>query len=200
MAVASQHGEAQRCAKGMMEASDAATKALARQHSPQHREARRCVKGMAEARAAVTKAVPTDKAAQGGTTMCIGHGGGKRCSHYGCAKSAQGGTTMCKGHGGGKRCCHYGGDRSAEGATMMCVGHGGGKRCNHEGCDKSARRGGTMIVTPVEQLSSTSLPTWRHWPPAGCRQRIGWLPGLRPPRCTKRPPGNTPTGGIIQFW
>ena len=48
------------------------------------------------------------------------------------------------------------------------------------------------IVKAVGQLAETSLPNWRHWPPAGCRQRIGRLPGLRPPRpprCNKGPPG-----------
>ena len=56
------------------------------------------------------------------------------------------------------------------------------------------QRASYLIVTPVEQLSSRLLPNWRHWPPAGCRQRIGRLPGLRlprRPRCNKRPLANT---------
>ena len=49
-----------------------------------------------------------------------------------------------------------------------------------------------IIVTPVEHLAGTSLPNREHRPPAGCRQRIRGLPGLRPPRppkCNKRSPG-----------
>ena len=88
-----------------------------------------------------------DKSAVGGTAMCVGHGGDKRCIHEGCDKSAaRGGTAMCKAHGGGKRCTHEGCVKSAQGGTAMCKRHGGGKRCTHEGCDKSARGGTAMCM------------------------------------------------------
>ena len=65
--------------------------------------------------------------------MCIGHGGGKRCTHEGCDKSARGGTGMCVGHGGGKRCSHEGCDKSALRGTAMCRVHDWTKRWTHEG-------------------------------------------------------------------
>ena len=49
------------------------------------------------------------------------------CNHPGCNKTAQGGTTRCKAHGGGRRCVAEGCTKSARGATDRCIAHGGGK-------------------------------------------------------------------------
>ena len=78
---------------------------------------------------------------QGGTRFCIGHGGGKRCSMFGCNKSVQGSrSSLCIAHGGGKRCEADGCDHAARGATLYCVAHGGGARCQEFACQKSAQR------------------------------------------------------------
>ncbi|XP_057496906.1 uncharacterized protein LOC130781655 [Actinidia eriantha] len=80
------------------------------------------------------------KGARGGTSLCIGHGGGQRCQKHGCNKGAESRTVYCKAHGGGKRCHHLGCTRSAEGRTDYCIAHGGGRRCGHPaGCTKAAR-------------------------------------------------------------
>jgi hypothetical protein len=87
------------------------------------------------------------KSAKGGTSFCIGHGGGDRCQHEGCDKMARSKKTpYCVGHGGGDRCQHEGCDKSAIGKTSLCVAHGGGDRCQHEGCDKSAVRTSSFCV------------------------------------------------------
>ena len=85
------------------------------------------------------------KSAEGATTLCKRHGGGKRCTVDGCTKSAEGRTAMCKAHGGGKRCVHEGGcTKAAEGGTPFCIAHGGGKRCQMPECTKAAR-GRTLL-------------------------------------------------------
>jgi hypothetical protein len=84
------------------------------------------------------------KSAQGDTSYCVAHGGGRRCQHQGCLKSAIGDTGTCVAHGGGRRCQHQGCFKSAGGAgTDHCVAHGGGRRCQHQGCFKSAGGAGT---------------------------------------------------------
>lgn len=79
------------------------------------------------------------KYSQGGTTFCVRHGGGKRCSSVGCVKGARGNTGFCIAHGGGKRCKEATCQNSAVGTTQFCVSHGGGRRCTYENCLKSAQ-------------------------------------------------------------
>ncbi len=73
--------------------------------------------------------------AQGGTDMCIAHGGGRRCQQPGCTRGARD-RFLCAGHGGGKRCNVPGCVKSAVGASTTCTSHGGGRRCQHENCTK----------------------------------------------------------------
>jgi len=71
--------------------------------------------------------------------MCVAHGGGRRCTHPGCAASACGTTGYCTQHGG--TCEVVGCNRSARGATGRCYAHGnptGGRRCTSEGCGNRA--------------------------------------------------------------
>jgi len=85
------------------------------------------------------------KIAQGGTTMCIAHGGGRRCTHPGCSRGARD-RFFCASHGGGKRCQSEGCGKSAVGATAFCTAHGGGKRCQSESCNKSAQSSTNFCV------------------------------------------------------
>lgn len=77
------------------------------------------------------------KFAQGSTSFCVAHGGGKRCSEKNCIRSARGGQ-FCSMHGGGKRCLFPECIKSAIGSTNYCISHGGGKRCLFKACSKSA--------------------------------------------------------------
>ena len=84
--------------------------------------------------------------AQGGTKLCISHGGGRICNFEGCKKSAQGVQgSFCIAHGGGKRCISPGCKTSARGSSGFCVNHGGGYKCQYKdgndvGCLKVAQR------------------------------------------------------------
>eukprot|EP01034_Spumella_vulgaris_P031613 gene31613-39053_t len=80
------------------------------------------------------------KFSQGGTLLCITHGGGKRCTVEGCTKAARG-KLFCSAHGGGKRCNEAGCSHGAVGGSNKCIAHGGGKRCIFEGCTKSMQPG-----------------------------------------------------------
>lgn len=71
--------------------------------------------------------------------FCAAHGGGKRCKVDGCKKAAAGGTDLCTAHGGGRRCSVANCTKSAQSATPYCVKHGGGRQCSVEGCEKVAR-------------------------------------------------------------
>ena len=79
--------------------------------------------------------------AQGGTKLCISHGGGRICQSAGCNRSAQGSrSSFCISHGGGRRCLSPGCTTSARGARGFCVLHGGGVQCKRDGCHKTAQR------------------------------------------------------------
>ncbi|KAG2650488.1 uncharacterized protein LOC120655539 isoform X2 [Panicum virgatum] len=84
---------------------------------------------------------PNAACGQGRSDRCIRHGGGKRCKFEGCAKGAQGNTDYCIRHGGGRRCKFEGCTKSAQGRTDFCIKHGGGSRCKFQGCGTSAKWG-----------------------------------------------------------
>jgi hypothetical protein len=84
---------------------------------------------------------PNAACGQGRSDRCVRHGGGKRCKFDGCAKGAQGNTDYCIRHGGGRRCKHEGCTKSAQGRTDFCIRHGGGSRCKFQGCGTSAKWG-----------------------------------------------------------
>jgi len=84
------------------------------------------------------EAVGCQKFAQGSTKFCISHGGGRRCTFYGCSKGARD-KYFCAAHGGGKRCIASGCNKSAVGTTNACTAHGGGRKCQYDGCQKSAQ-------------------------------------------------------------
>ena len=83
----------------------------------------------------------------------------KRCEEVGCDKSAQGSTSRCIAHGGGRRCEEPGCDKGAIGSTSRCTAHGGGKRCEEPGCDKGAcgSTGRCINHGRVNSLSSSSF-------------------------------------------
>ena len=87
-----------------------------------------------------------NRMAVGGTPLCTGHGGGKRCINADCNNLAVVNTGLCKGHGGGKRCIHEDCNKAAAGSTKFCKAHGGGKRCMIEGCTTSARGGSGLCI------------------------------------------------------
>lgn len=80
----------------------------------------------------------------------------KRCTIAGCMKFAQGGTMLCVAHGGGKRCQIESCKNGARGTTLLCIRHGGGNRCREAGCSRSAvggtrncvRHGGVSLPFP----------------------------------------------------
>jgi hypothetical protein len=78
------------------------------------------------------------KCAQGSTSFCIRHGGGRRCTYPDCGKGARD-KRYCALHGGGKRCSVPMCGKSAVGGSSVCTGHGGGKRCNVPNCTRSAQ-------------------------------------------------------------
>ncbi|XP_025796554.1 probable WRKY transcription factor 19 isoform X1 [Panicum hallii] len=84
---------------------------------------------------------PNAACGQGRSDRCVRHGGGKRCKFEGCAKGAQGNTDYCIRHGGGRRCKFEGCTKSAQGRTDFCIKHGGGSRCKFQGCGTSAKWG-----------------------------------------------------------
>ncbi|CAL4888237.1 unnamed protein product [Urochloa decumbens] len=84
---------------------------------------------------------PNAACGQGRSDRCVRHGGGKRCKFEGCAKGAQGNTDYCIRHGGGRRCKLEGCTKSAQGRTDFCIKHGGGSRCKFQGCSTSAKWG-----------------------------------------------------------
>ncbi|RLN07617.1 uncharacterized protein C2845_PM11G03380 [Panicum miliaceum] len=84
---------------------------------------------------------PNAACGQGHSDRCVRHGGGKRCKFEGCAKGAQGNTDYCIRHGGGRRCKFEGCTKSAQGRTDFCIKHGGGSRCKFQGCGTSAKWG-----------------------------------------------------------
>ncbi|CAN6251419.1 unnamed protein product [Urochloa humidicola] len=84
---------------------------------------------------------PNAACGQGCSDRCVRHGGGKRCKFEGCAKGAQGNTDYCIRHGGGRRCKFEGCTKSAQGRTDFCIKHGGGSRCKFQGCGTSAKWG-----------------------------------------------------------
>jgi hypothetical protein len=97
--------------------------------------------------------------AEGGTDLCVKHGGGKRCTDPECMEKdrikpgsgncAQGDTDLCRKHGGGKRCTDPecvekdrikpGSGNSAIGDTDLCKKHGGGERCTDPECVEKDR-------------------------------------------------------------
>ncbi|XP_035822734.1 uncharacterized protein [Zea mays] len=84
---------------------------------------------------------PNAACGQGLSDRCVRHGGGRRCRFEGCAKGAQGNTDYCIRHGGGRRCKFEGCTKSAQGRTDFCIKHGGGSRCKFQGCGTSAKWG-----------------------------------------------------------
>ncbi|XP_062223402.1 probable WRKY transcription factor 19 isoform X2 [Phragmites australis] len=84
---------------------------------------------------------PNAACGQGRRDRCVRHGGGKRCKFEGCVKGAQGNTDYCIRHGGGRRCKSEGCTKSAQGRTDFCIKHGGGSRCKFQGCGTSAKWG-----------------------------------------------------------
>ncbi len=83
----------------------------------------------------------------------------QHCDEPGCDKSAQGKSSRCIGHGGGKRCDEPGCDKSAQGKSSRCIGHGGGNRCDEPGCDKSAQ--GKTSKCKAGSYTHMTLPTKR---------------------------------------
>jgi hypothetical protein len=67
--------------------------------------------------------------AQGTSTRCAAHGGGRRCVAPECGKVAQGTSTRCAAHGGGRRCVAPECGKVAQGTSTRCAAHGGGRRC-----------------------------------------------------------------------
>jgi len=71
----------------------------------------------------------------GGTPVVKVHGSKKfrrHCDEDDCGKAAQGNSTKCAAHGGGKRCSVADCSRSAAaGPTGTCIAHGGGEGPRH---------------------------------------------------------------------
>ncbi|TVU30231.1 hypothetical protein EJB05_21841, partial [Eragrostis curvula] len=96
---------------------------------------------------------PNAACGQGRSDRCVRHGGGKRCKFDGCVKGAQGNTDYCIRHGGGRRCKFEGCTKSAQGRTDFCIKHGGGSRCKFQGCGTSAKWGTDFCSVHKKSLS-----------------------------------------------
>ncbi|OEL26250.1 putative WRKY transcription factor 19 [Dichanthelium oligosanthes] len=96
---------------------------------------------------------PNAACGQGRSDCCVRHGGGKRCKFEGCAKGAQGNTDYCIRHGGGRRCKFEACTKSAQGRTDFCIKHGGGSRCKFQGCGTSAKWGTDFCSVHRKRLS-----------------------------------------------
>ncbi|KAL6899615.1 hypothetical protein ACP4OV_006273 [Aristida adscensionis] len=101
----------------------------------------------------VVPGCPNAACGQGRSDRCVRHGGGKRCKFEGCAKGAQGNTDYCIRHGGGRRCKFEGCTKSAQGRTDFCIRHGGGSRCKFQGCGTSAKWGTDFCSVHRKSLS-----------------------------------------------
>lgn len=107
----------------------------AQQPMPTKREEK---KSVAKSRMNKCAHLDCQKFRQSGTSFCIAHGGGRRCTFEGCTRAARG-AKFCAAHGGGKRCIADGCTRSCVGKSGMCISHGGGKRCKSSNCPRSAQ-------------------------------------------------------------
>ena len=79
-----------------------------------------------------------------GKKLCIGHGGGVKCTVEGCGRVRRDKKSgKCKTHGGGKICNEYGCKTPAcDGPYDKCQEHGGGPRCTEKLCVNGARKKG----------------------------------------------------------
>lgn len=127
---------------------------------------------------------------QGGS-LCIQHGGGRKCDISTCALF---GLRTCKEHGGSKKCSMDGCTRAVNGKGLRCITHGGGNRCQIDTCDKLAqvrglcrRHGGVRICnTPdcfAEQKRGGYCVVHRMTPPLFCMEDNCFEKALRNRKC-----------------
>ncbi|KAF8686722.1 hypothetical protein HU200_043559 [Digitaria exilis] len=134
---------------------------------------------------------PNAACGQGRSDRCVRHGGGRRCKFEGCAKGAQGNTDYCIRHGGGRRCKFEACTKSAQGRTDFCIKHGGGSRCKFQGCGTSAKWGTDFCSVHRKNLLSGDNGIPEALPPSSEKRRR-----VKKPKKAVKPQENVTTAAI----